>query len=387
MGINWAGVSATVTSLVTRKHLDPRLVVPDISHLDWAAFRANGVTGVVIDKDNCITKPNEDELETSLRPAWDSLLKAFPPSNVLVVSNSAGTRKDSLLLQAESVSRNLQVPVLVHSTPKPGYSCARSIRTYFSPPPPVPESAVRKLWRKAVGRRREDEGAVIWPGRRHQHIDQPKLIAPSISTTAVLRPIPAKPCLLVIGDRLTTDTILAHRLASLPTTTNQPFPFQTVPVLTTTLHAREGFGTTFLRFIENRIVATKLRERALATSTPPLDPWDACVLDPSLLNPQNSTESKGVAPEAKEAWYRPSSIARRASEAWAVVLAAWTEPLTSRKRSPVSLLAKWHDTMGSGSREGGWADRAVGAAEGAVEHARLWGAKKSLGMPPKMMVK
>jgi hypothetical protein len=135
--MNWSGIRGALAAVANPGTLRPRLVVPgmlptplpstgansfarvDISHLDWARFKANGVTGVVIDKDNCIvssvtpgtklgapadaygrqTKPHHDALEPTLQPAWDSLLRTFGPANVLIVSNSAGTRKDSMLLQ------------------------------------------------------------------------------------------------------------------------------------------------------------------------------------------------------------------------------------------------------------------------------------------------
>ena len=42
------------------------------------------------------------------------------------------------LRQAESISHYLQVPVLRHNTPKPGYSCIQGVRDYFaSLPTPV----------------------------------------------------------------------------------------------------------------------------------------------------------------------------------------------------------------------------------------------------------
>ncbi|KAL8293519.1 hypothetical protein RQP46_000220 [Phenoliferia psychrophenolica] len=302
MGINWAGVTATVSALARPAAYAPRLIVPDISHLDWAAFKAHGVTGVVIDKDNCITKPHDDALVPHLNPAWRSLLSTFSPANVLVVSNSAGTRKDSLLLQAESVSRHLGVPVLVHSDPKPSRTCARSIRAYFDPPRVPPPSAARRLFRRAFGRRREDLGAV----RR----------------------------LLVIGDRLTTDVILAQRLASLrpipspsSSTSSPPLPILTVPILTTTLHASEGLGTSFLRFLETTVVRAQIRKRG---ATPLPGPWDS-----SSWNPSNN----------------------------------------------------WRDVMGYGSRKGGWADVGVDRVESAVEHVRMWGALKSMGIPAKLRLK
>ena len=45
--------------------------------------------------------------------------------------------------KAESVSHHLGVPVLHHASLKPSYSCIRSIRTYFaSLPKPIPDSAL-----------------------------------------------------------------------------------------------------------------------------------------------------------------------------------------------------------------------------------------------------
>jgi len=89
--------------------------------------------------------------------AWSEVLHIFGPSNVLVVSNSAGTRDDAAQLQAESVSYHLRAPVLLHASLKPSYSC----------------------------------------------------------TTAALSALPgiAPHELVVIGDRIFTDVVLAHRLA------------------------------------------------------------------------------------------------------------------------------------------------------------------------------
>uniref|UniRef100_A0A0K3CM38 Mitochondrial PGP phosphatase-domain containing protein n=1 Tax=Rhodotorula toruloides TaxID=5286 RepID=A0A0K3CM38_RHOTO len=132
---NWSGITATLAALARPRTLQPALVVPSIAHLDWHRLRHNaGVHAVVVDKDNCIAKPNEDDLANSdeLRRAWADLLDTFGAENVLVVSNSAGDlRKDPLLIQAETVSRNLRVPVLVHRSPKPGRPCVRQIAAHF----------------------------------------------------------------------------------------------------------------------------------------------------------------------------------------------------------------------------------------------------------------
>lgn len=262
----------------------------DITRLDWACFRSHGITGVVIDKDNCLvrlslrnqlvlsdgwccsrqTRPDRDTLEPYLQPSWESLLHTFGPANVLVVSNSAGTHKDSLLLQvrfsslahlsanhettqAESVSRNLSVPVLVHADPKPGRDCALGIKHYFLPPPPSPPTLLRRLLPQ-----RPSPSSTIWPAR--------------LRTPLPPTPVP-RPHLLVIGDRLTTDVLLSHRLASLPSS-----PLSTTSILTTHLHASESLGTAFLRSLE-RWALHLLRRRRNTEG-----PWDSCIFPSSPLS-------------------------------------------------------------------------------------------------------
>lgn len=51
---NWAGISATVQAVFKPSILQPTLKVPSIASLDFARFKQRGVTGVVLDKDNCI---------------------------------------------------------------------------------------------------------------------------------------------------------------------------------------------------------------------------------------------------------------------------------------------------------------------------------------------
>lgn len=84
-------------------------------------------------------------------------MQVFGPSHILVVSNSAGTRDDAAQLQAESVAYHLRAPVLLHAALKPSYACA----------------------------------------------------AATLSALPTLAPHE----LIVVGDRIFTDVVLAHRLA------------------------------------------------------------------------------------------------------------------------------------------------------------------------------
>ncbi|KAG1903354.1 mitochondrial PGP phosphatase-domain-containing protein [Suillus fuscotomentosus] len=104
----------------------------DIRQIDFLALRNAGYRGAVFDKDNCLTIPHQDTLVPQLEDAWRECREAFGEENIIIVSNSAGTKFDAGGIQAESVSFHLSVPVLRHDTLKPGYSCIASIRTYFS---------------------------------------------------------------------------------------------------------------------------------------------------------------------------------------------------------------------------------------------------------------
>lgn len=74
----------------------------------------------------------------ALNDAWKECREAFGEGNVLIVSNSVGTRLDPGLIQAESVTHYLSAPVLRHASLKPSYKCISSIRAYFaSLPTPV----------------------------------------------------------------------------------------------------------------------------------------------------------------------------------------------------------------------------------------------------------
>jgi phosphatidylglycerophosphatase GEP4 len=61
-----------------------------------------------------------------VQAAWSEALRVFGPSHILIVSNSAGTRDDGAQLQAESVAYHLHAPVLLHAALKPSYACTNA---------------------------------------------------------------------------------------------------------------------------------------------------------------------------------------------------------------------------------------------------------------------
>ncbi|EKM53571.1 uncharacterized protein PHACADRAFT_125376 [Phanerochaete carnosa HHB-10118-sp] len=161
MPFNLPGTLVPLHLLVNPRLVVPSVVVRDIRQLDFFELRKAGYRGAVFDKDNCLTLPHRDQLVPELTDAWRECRKTFGEGNVLIVSNSAGTRVDPGEIQAESVTFHLRAPVLRHSAFKPSYSCISSLRTYFSSlPAPI----------------RDDE-------------------------------------LIVVGDRIFTDVVMANRMA------------------------------------------------------------------------------------------------------------------------------------------------------------------------------
>jgi len=186
--------------------------------LDFVALKAAGYRGAVVDKDNCLTLPHHDELVPELTDAWRECRRTFGEGNVLVVSNSAGTTQhDAGGIQAESISHYLQVHVLRHHTPKPGYSCIRGIRSYFaSLPTPV----------------KDDE-------------------------------------LVVIGDRIFTDVVMANRMKS---GDNGRGP---LAIWTSGVWTKEAMG---MRWIEKKLV------EAVTRSTNGENQFTAQFLKPQALD-------------------------------------------------------------------------------------------------------
>ncbi|KIY65307.1 HAD-superfamily phosphatase [Cylindrobasidium torrendii FP15055 ss-10] len=140
MPLNVPGLLVPIQLLWFPRVILPSLSVKDIRQLDFVALKNAGFRGAVFDKDNCLTIPHEDKLIPELQEAWTECRKVFGKGNVIVVSNSAGTQLDGGGIQAESVSYHLKVPVLNHNSFKPSYSCIQTIRHYFaSLPNPIPD--------------------------------------------------------------------------------------------------------------------------------------------------------------------------------------------------------------------------------------------------------
>ncbi|KAL8768894.1 MAG: hypothetical protein Q9209_004948 [Squamulea sp. 1 TL-2023] len=88
------------------------------------------IRAVVLDKDNCFAIRKENVVYKPYTDKFNSLLKHYPPPHLLIVSNSTGTStSDPHGMAASLLSSNTDVPVLQHSTKKPG--CGPQILKHF----------------------------------------------------------------------------------------------------------------------------------------------------------------------------------------------------------------------------------------------------------------
>ncbi|ODN84152.1 hypothetical protein L202_00157 [Cryptococcus amylolentus CBS 6039] len=234
-----------LTALFRPTLLRPHLRVPSIANVDFQALKREGYNAVVIDKDNCLaslTLPNKDYIWQPYETAWKDLLATFDRGRVLVVSNSAGTSKDPGGIAAEAVSLHLRAPVLLHATPKPG--CSKNILSYFDGKLGKPHTLrhdIASAGLKLLEEEKLDE-AIVWerlakqlegpllgaaPTNGHEEKSEGKKVVEggvdgfktspsqeSIQPQIVKQtPSPEELRILVIGDRLFTDTLLADRLS------------------------------------------------------------------------------------------------------------------------------------------------------------------------------
>ncbi|KAI5963029.1 uncharacterized protein KGF55_002821 [Candida pseudojiufengensis] len=129
-------LSATLN--VSRLLYNPALCLPHITVKSFdqltIPFRIPNhedvkIKGVVLDKDNCFAKDHDDKVWPEYEQTWQKLIDTYPAANLLIVSNSAGTNDDINHEQAQILESKTGVTVLRHSIKKPG--CYEEILSYF----------------------------------------------------------------------------------------------------------------------------------------------------------------------------------------------------------------------------------------------------------------
>ncbi|KAK4646247.1 hypothetical protein QC761_208920 [Podospora bellae-mahoneyi] len=88
------------------------------------------IKAVVLDKDDCFTYPEHNEVYDQYKQRFEALRAAYPGRRLLIVSNTSGAQsydRDGKL--AAAVEKATGVVVLPHETKKPG--CGDEIMSYF----------------------------------------------------------------------------------------------------------------------------------------------------------------------------------------------------------------------------------------------------------------
>jgi phosphatidylglycerophosphatase GEP4 len=225
-----------------------------------------------------------------------------------------------LIIQAEAVSLSLSAPILIHPRPKPG--CSKTVLSYFQGELGKPTTLRGQLRIRASKLKEEEEGdedivvgkwkdeingPILGPligkdGKPVHHHDREKRdkdeelggrmrerqhdtttsnpgTATSLPTTEEVEPVSTMETIgkedlriLVIGDRMFTDTLLANRLSKLLPTPSTPTPSTSTPTSpspATTLPSVLSIHTTLLlqpsdvrllRWIEEILTRSRVRE-------------------------------------------------------------------------------------------------------------------------------
>ncbi|KAK4688839.1 phosphatidylglycerophosphatase GEP4, partial [Tremellales sp. Uapishka_1] len=326
-------------SLVRPKQLRPDLRVPTLGNVDFPGLKKQGFNAVVIDKDNCLTLPSSDDIYPPFQPAWKTLLSTFPPGRVLVVSNSSGTKKDVGGIAAETLALSLAAPVLRHALPKPG--CAPDILAYFRGDLGKPQTTRHDIVKKAraVEKVEEEEEAALldkWRGevasglllgplvdREGKKVEEVKK-GKGLESDMVDRQHESarndreeqkveqttkkeekkeqereRLRILVVGDRLFTDTLLARRLSLYLPEAKKDDPVPSVLSIQT-MTLPQPKDVRILRWLEDRLTASKLKESAID--------WNRYIV-PSYGSSEPEVEVSAP-PAARSSWARLNPFTR-----------------------------------------------------------------------------
>ncbi|KAJ3158424.1 hypothetical protein HDU86_002893 [Geranomyces michiganensis] len=131
--LNLAALGSLARLVRNPSLLVPHIVVPDVRSINYPTLKAAGVRVMAFDKDNTLTAPYVDTVHPPFESAWAACKQEFGAGNVLIVSNSAGTRDDAGHLKAKKVEDALGVPVFRHEIKKP--SGGELIPTHVGHPP------------------------------------------------------------------------------------------------------------------------------------------------------------------------------------------------------------------------------------------------------------
>lgn len=123
-------VSATLN--VFKLLLWPQMAKPHVTYENFLQMPIplnSRIKAVVLDKDNCISRDQDDKVYHEYVEHLEALKTYYTPEALLIVSNSAGTADDIDRVQANRIEENCGIHVLDHQTKKPG--CHQQILDHF----------------------------------------------------------------------------------------------------------------------------------------------------------------------------------------------------------------------------------------------------------------
>ena len=96
----------------------PHFYVKDINSIDPRRLKYYGIEGVIFDKDNTLTAPYENQIHPAVRAAFSRFQSVFG-DEIVIMSNSVGTKDDKNYEAAKEIEAALGVQVLRHERKKP----------------------------------------------------------------------------------------------------------------------------------------------------------------------------------------------------------------------------------------------------------------------------
>lgn len=118
--LNLSGIANAFRVLFNPSLAMPHVIVEDIRQINFKNLKSQAnIKAIGFDKDNCLTAPYVSTIYPPFEETWKECIETFSKENVLIVSNSAGTRDDTDYKEARKLEESLGVTVLRHDEKKP----------------------------------------------------------------------------------------------------------------------------------------------------------------------------------------------------------------------------------------------------------------------------
>ena len=112
--INFEGIRYTLSSLMNPILYQPHYQVRTIADINFEALRKNGIKYIVFDKDNTLTLPYEKDIYHEVKDSVDQCKQVYGYHEIVILSNSAGSKDDKDHAEAYELSQSLGIKVMKH---------------------------------------------------------------------------------------------------------------------------------------------------------------------------------------------------------------------------------------------------------------------------------